>query len=369
MANTTPPTNKSRQVAQAAIALINAGEKPTQAKIRHRIGGSPNDIGPLFNAWKASPEGAAALERLKSPALPVTLESDDALDEALLASLLPLRSQLRAEGQQAASTLEAEKNAEIAELRMQLTNMRAEKEALENDLRDLKEAHQLLDLDHAGALKTIEEMKEAAIRSEEQNQALKSAAANAEQATQDALARASKAEALTLEERQRLEQAREIHLSQLDSLRNEHTNEKREIENQRTQALEAQQAMENRLNEMQKTQALLEQERNQLRDDTLPRLEERVGTLGNELSSVKETNSRLDLELRASEKGNAAKKIVIEHLEAAQLKDRESITRVEKQLSDYKAELDELKTVLLDKDKQLMAMMDKLTISRADNKK
>lgn len=117
------------QVAQVADALTAAGESPTIALVRQRLGsGSPNTIHRHLTAWqKVQPAGR------RTPTLP------DGLQAAILRELEHQATQARAEAEARMKQVEAEATelarageameAELLELNEALAGMRAERDS------------------------------------------------------------------------------------------------------------------------------------------------------------------------------------------------------------------------------------------------
>jgi len=345
--------NKASKVAWAAMKLVNAGVMPTVQKVRDQIGGSPNVRGPQLKAWKNSPEGQAALQVLKNLEYSCDLDTDDAIDKAILSALSPLRMQLRAEGLQAAEAIEAEKEAQIEQLQAQLTLKESALKATQAELANRQEALQLTSANHAGALRTIEEQKERLVRSEERIGVL-------EQQLNESNALKNAAQAQAQSERERLERTRDGHLEQLNNLQREHSMAIANKEQAIDRAREAQQASEQRIVDLEKSYAATSQERDTLKNQSVPQLHSQIDILDKNLSLSQSAYTDLQQDRERCDAKNAELRITNQNLLEHRKSDQKSITVLEARLAAMEEELSATKASMVGKDLQMKALTDKL---------
>lgn len=345
--------NKASKVAWAAMKLVNAGVMPTVQKVRDQIGGSPNVRGPQLKAWKNSPEGQAALQALNNQEYSCHLDTDIAIDKAILSALAPLRAKLRAEGQQAAETIEAEKETQIEQLQAQLTAKVSALKTTRAELSGQQEALQLINADHTGALKTIEEQKEDLVRAEERIGAL-------EQQLNESNALKSAAQTQAHRERERLERTRDGHLEQLHNLQREHGLAIANKEHAIDRAREAQQACEQRIVDLEKSYAATSQERDTLKNQSLPQLQAQVDILDKKLSLSQSAYTDLQQDRERCDAKNAELRITNQNLLEHRNSDQKSIEALEARLTAMEKELSVAKASIVDKDLQMKALTDKL---------
>ncbi len=360
-----PPVTRDKytKVAHAAQTFIHRGEMPTVEKIRLQVGGSPNAVAPLLKRWKASPEGAAAQERLQhSEDLP-SLGTDDTMDSALLALLTPLRVQLQAEGQQQVEKLTTEKAAIIDALQTQVDEVGAELAKTQEALEAAQEAYELLTVDQAGALKTLEEQKEALVRTEEQRIALKQQCLDAEQAKAEALRQAQR-------DREALEQSRVQAVQQREALQQAH-DEAIAVEKTTVERLSQQQILDNAASRekyarLQDELTQLAAEHVQLSEKTVPALEESLTTereakivIADKHQRTVDTYQQTRETLAAVNAELAASKEQLQRCQAAQATVSQQLASVQEALSKNREELAGKEGQLMQALAQLNALTDK----------